>query len=122
MMPFEYSEVDSPDGVTVWKLSGDLYGDPQAFAFQAQVRQRMGSGRGHIVLDLGAVRRIDSSGIGILVTLLFETTHSGGAMCLVALSPAVEKALGITMLLDRIGRADSIEQAIASFGSDGDKE
>ena len=73
----------------VYRLSGVLYGTVEAYAFQEQTRQKVSEGVRKIVLDLGAVERIDSSGIGILVTVAFSTHRAGGAIVLASVPPRV---------------------------------
>jgi anti-sigma B factor antagonist len=97
----------------VWRVAGALYGTPEAYAFQNEVRERIVAGARRIVLDLGAVDRIDSSGVGILVAIMFSASNAGGSMVLAAIPPRVKNVLGIAMLLDRIEQADSVGAALA---------
>ena len=96
----------------VYRLSGVLYGTVEAYAFQEQTRQKVSEGVRKIVLDLGAVERIDSSGIGILVTVAFSTHRAGGAIVLASVPPRVRDTLSIALLLDRIETADSVDEAL----------
>lgn len=100
-------------GIYVYKLSGDLYGTAEGYAFQEDVRTKVSEGNRRIVLDLSAVNRVDSSGIGILVALMFSAYNAGGGMVLAALQPKVKELLSMVMLLDRIEHADSVDLAVA---------
>jgi anti-sigma B factor antagonist len=100
----------------VFTLAGDLYGTSEGYAFQENVRKTISEGHKRIVLDLNAVNRIDSSGIGILVALMFSAYNSGGGMVLAALQPKVKELLSMVMLLERIEHADSVDQAITRLG------
>lgn len=103
---------ESPDDQTVvYTLTGDLFGSSQGYAFQEEVREKIAGGARKIVVDLAAVRRIDSAGVGILVAMMFSASQAGGGLVAAALPPQVESVLGITMLLEHIGRADSVEEA-----------
>ena len=108
----EVSAVDRDATTSIYTLAGDLYGLKEGYAFQEQVRTRIARGARKIVLDLAAIERIDSSGIGILVSVMFSASHAGGGMVLAAISARVEKVLGIAMLLDRIERAASVDEAL----------
>jgi anti-anti-sigma factor len=99
----------------VYQLSGDLLGSPEGYAFQEDVRTRVRDGAKHVVLDLGAVTRIDSSGIGILVAVMFSVSSAGGRLVMTGLPPRVKNALGIAMLLDHIEQAETAEAALAKL-------
>lgn len=101
-----------PTETSVYTLSGDLYGDTEGYAFQEDLRREVQGGCRRFVVDLAGVERIDSSGVGILVALLFSASHAGGRLCLAALSPKVEKVLGIAMLLDHVTHAPTLEAAL----------
>jgi anti-anti-sigma factor len=96
----------------IYTLSGNLFGSSQGYDFQEAVRQKIGSGVKKIVIDLAAVERIDSCGVGILVATMWSASQAGAGLVLAALSPTVEKVLSIAMLLDHIDHADSVEDAL----------
>jgi anti-anti-sigma factor len=104
------------DRTWIYTLAGDLYGNSEGYAFQDEVRAEVQAGCRRIVVDLAGVGRIDSSGVGILVAMMFSASNAGGALCLVALSDKVEKVLGIAMLLDHIAHAPSVPEALAKLG------
>lgn len=97
----------------VYSLTGDLLGSHEGYSFQEDVRSKVHSGAKNIILDLGAVTRIDSSGIGILVAIMFSVSNAGGRLVMAGLTPRVKSALGIAMLLDRIEQAETAEAALA---------
>ena len=99
------------------RLHGDVYGSTEAYAFQDDLRDRIAAGRRKVVLDLSRAGKIDSSGVGILVALMWSCYQAKGAMALASLPPAIEKVLGIAMLLDRMTPAPSVEEALAKLES-----
>ena len=101
------------DQTLICHLHGDLYGSPESYAFQDALRDRIAAGRRKVVLDLSRAGKIDSSGVGILVALMWSCYQARGAMVLAALPKTVEKVLGIAMLLDRMMHAASVDEAIA---------
>ena len=107
-------EVATPDPRTlVCTLSGSLHGTAQAYAFQEDVQNKISAGSNHVVLDLGGLQRIDSSGLGILIALMYAASSAGGRLILASAQERITKALGIALLLDRIERADSTAEALA---------
>jgi anti-sigma B factor antagonist len=101
----------------VYTLSGNLFGSPEGYGFQEEVRQRIVSGARRVVIDLAAVDRIDSSGVGILVATMWSASQAGAGLVLAALSPKVEKVLSIAMLLDHIDHAGSVDEALTTLGA-----
>lgn len=65
-----------------------------------------------IALDLSYVDRVDSAGIGILITVVFSASRAGGGLVVANLSEHVENALGIAMLLDHVDHAATLDDAV----------
>lgn len=103
------------DRTWVYTLSGDLYSNNQGYEFQEEVRGKISGGARGIVIDLAGVNRIDSSGVGILVAVMWSASNAGGRLVLAALSPKVRDVLSIAMLLDHIDHADTKEGALAKL-------
>jgi anti-anti-sigma factor len=97
----------------VYTLFGCLYGSPESYEFQEEVRENIAGGVSRIVIDLESVEKIDSAGLGILASVMWSASQAGGGMVLASVPPTVKKLLGIAMLLDRIDHADTREAAIA---------
>jgi anti-sigma B factor antagonist len=101
------------DNTRIYSLSGALFASDDAYAFQQQVRDEIAGGAHKIVIDLSSVEKIDSSGIGILVALMWSASRAGGALVLAAIPSRVEKILEIAKLLDHIDHAESEAAALA---------
>lgn len=112
---FSVTIEESGNETLIAHLHGDLYGSTEAYAFQDELRDRIANGRRKIVLDLSQAGKIDSSGVGILVALMWSCYQAKGAMALASLPPAIEKVLGIAMLLDRMAPAQSVGEALAKL-------
>jgi len=111
----EVQSVARDDQTWVYTLTGDLYSNTDGYGFQEEVRGKIAAGAKGIVIDLAGVKRIDSSGIGILVAVMWSASNAGGKLVLAALSPKVHDVLSIAMLLDHIDHADSTEEALAKL-------
>ncbi len=84
--------------VTVVDLSGRLtLGDASAQLRQA-LRELLDGGRKKIVLNLGQVGYIDSSGLGELVSSFTTVKNNGGQLKLVNLTDKVSDLLTVTKL------------------------
>jgi anti-anti-sigma factor len=99
-------------GIEVFTLEGDLFGSTGAYDFQENVRAKLTLGTRGVVIDLEKVTRIDSTGIGVLVALMWSASSSAAGLVLASLPGRVEKILEIAMLLDHIDHADSVDEAV----------
>lgn len=74
-----------------------------------------------IVLNLGGLEYLDSSGIGELVRNYMTVIRSGGTMKVVGLSSKVEEILKITQLYKMFPEFPDEESALKSFPGNSDK-
>ena len=70
-----------------------------------------------IVLNLGEVTYIDSTGLGVLVRLLNSAQKAGGNIKLAQLKPRLIDVLGVTKLMTVFETFDRAEDAVESFNS-----
>jgi anti-sigma B factor antagonist len=84
-------------------------------ALRDALRDLVGKGQNKILLNLGDVSYIDSSGIGELVSGFTSVTNSGGTLKLLNLTKRVQDLLQITKLYTVFDVHDSEVHAIASF-------
>ena len=66
------------DDTCLYRLEGMLSGSTDSYRFQDEVREKIGSGTKMILVDLSGVKRIDSSGVGILVAIMWSASSAGG--------------------------------------------
>ena len=90
MRDFSFAETQS-DGIARLALSGDL--DMSAtFRLEPALDRLLSSGQvGELVLDLGAVEFVDSSGLGLLLATNERSREAGTAMAIVGPSPEVQR-------------------------------
>src|SRR5262245_36206457 len=68
-----------------------------------------------ILLNMGAVDAIDSSGLGLLVRFLSRLRNAGGDLVLCAVSRRVAEALRVTKLTTIFNGYDSEDEAVRGF-------
>jgi anti-sigma B factor antagonist len=103
------------DGVTVVDLSGRITLGEGSVVLRDTVRDLIGKGDKRILLNLGDVTYIDSSGIGELVSAFTTVRSQGGELKLLKLTKKVHDLLQITKLYTVFDVRDDETQAIASF-------
>jgi anti-sigma B factor antagonist len=103
------------DGVTVLVLTGQMTLDDGDLAFRKRIHDLIGRDRTKIVLDLGGVTYIDSSGVGMLVAKLKTLKESGGDMKLLNLNRRAETLFGMLKLLIVFETFQDEAAAVRSF-------
>ncbi len=72
--------------------------------------------RPRLVIDLGGVRYMDSSGVEVLIALARLMQDRQGTMVLLSTSPYIRKILRMTTQMRLFDVVDSLDQAIARLG------
>jgi anti-sigma B factor antagonist len=86
------------DGVTIVDASGRITLGEGSVLMRDTVRDLLAKGNKKIILNLGDVNYIDSSGIGELVSAFTTTKNQGGELKLLNLTKKVHDLLQITKL------------------------
>ena len=105
--------------VTVLRMAGRLELDEGDIVFRNYVDRLVSEGHVKIVLDLKDVIRIDSAGIGMLVSKYLTARKRGGAIKLVHLTRHSDHLMGITGLARVFEIFDDEAEALRSFDGAG---
>ena len=96
------------------KLSGRL-DITQSDEVESQLAKDVLSGEGDIIIDLGSISYISSSGIRIFVGMVRELNKQGRKLKLCSITPPVKKVFDVVELLDLFDVFDDEESAVASL-------
>ena len=86
------------DGILFVRLTGDLIGSPDTNQLLESVNDHLGEAVPNCAIDLSEVRYINSTGIGVLVSLLTKFRSRGGEMILINPADHPRKMLALTKL------------------------
>jgi len=103
------------DGVTIVDLSGRITLGEGSVVLRDQIRDLLNKGTKKILLNLGDVSYIDSSGIGELVSAYTTVRNQGGELKLLNLTKKVHDLLQITKLYTVFDIKDDEATAIKAF-------
>jgi anti-sigma B factor antagonist len=103
--------------VTIVRMAGRLELDQGDLDFRNYLNELVAEGHLKIVLDLKDVTRIDSAGIGMLVSKYLSTAKHGGAMKLLHLTQHSDHLMDITRLTTVFEIFDDEAEALRSFGA-----
>ena len=93
-------------------FSGDLIGENNGPELVELANDVLATGVNHCLLDISDVRYINSSGIGVLITLLTKFRNKGGDLYLINPSEHVNKLLIMTKLQAIFNIATSEEEVL----------
>jgi anti-sigma B factor antagonist len=105
------------DGVTIVDLSGEIKLGEGSSVLRDTVKDLLGKGQKKILLNLGNINYIDSSGIGELVSAFASVHNQGGELKLLHLTKRVHDVLQIMKLYTVFHVMDDEAGAIAAFSS-----
>jgi anti-sigma B factor antagonist len=103
------------DGVTVLDLSGRITLGEGSVQLRDAIRDLIGKGQKKILLNLGDVTYIDSSGLGEMVSAYTTARNQSASLKLLQLNKKVNDLLQLTKLYTVFDIYDDEASGIASF-------
>lgn len=88
---------DMKDGVQIVRVGAPRIDAAGAIQFKEAMRAETANGDGRVILDLGAVDFIDSSGLGAIVAAM-KQLDGDRRLDLASLSPTVDKVFRLTRM------------------------
>ena len=101
--------------VTILDLNGEVRIGDSSVALRDSIRNLADQGKKKVLLNLGGVKYIDSSGIGELIANYTTVKRGGGQLKLLNLTDRVQNLLVITKLLTVFDVYESEAEALNSF-------
>lgn len=103
------------NGVYLVELSGKIMGGPESAQFHDAIKHAIGASHKKVVIDLGGVEWMNSSGIGLLVSAYTTLKNAGTEMKLARTTEKIQSLLVITKLNSVFDSHDSVDAAVKSF-------
>lgn len=114
MAELNISERQAGD-VTILDLDGKVTIGEGSVALRTTIRRLLGEGKKNILLNLGSVGYVDSSGIGELVSSFTAVQKEGGKLKMLNLTQKIQDLLAITKLLTVFDVYENEGDALAGF-------
>jgi anti-sigma B factor antagonist len=109
------SKIKYEKGVTIISLKGEVVGGPDATELRRQLQNLIEQGKKKIVVDLGQVELMNSSGLGMLIGGLTTVRNAEGDLKLANASPKILSLFTVTKLSKVFTHFDSLKSAIDSY-------
>jgi anti-anti-sigma factor len=107
-------EEAAPDAC-VFHLSGMLRGSQASYDFQEAARDRLDEGTKRVVIDLSKVTMLDSTGIGIIATLITAAKEAGGRIGVAGATRRTEQLLQLVHILDFVAYGPDAASVLAKL-------
>jgi anti-sigma B factor antagonist len=103
------------NGVAVLSLKGDLLGEPDTSTLREKIHSLVSDQVKQVVLDLGGVSYMNSSGLGTLIAALTSVRNSGGDLRLARVEGKVQNLFVMTQLVKVFDTYETVDRALSSF-------
>ncbi len=101
--------------VAILTLSGKMMGGPETTALHDHIRGLINDGITKVVIDLGEVKWMNSSGMGVLMACTTTLKSANGQLVLARVSEKVNSLLIITQLIKVFETYETVERAVAAL-------
>ena len=102
--------------IAILHLKGEMLGGPElSERFPDEFKKIIDEGIKKIVIDMEKIRRMNSTGLGILMRCYTSLKNSGGELKLVYLSESVKGVLLLTKLNTIFDIHRSLDDAVGAF-------
>lgn len=103
------------DGVVVIEPKGKIMGGPESTALHDLLHDLIDQKKTNVVIDLGKVDWMNSTGLGLLISGLTTLKKADGDLRLANVTEKIQSLLTITKLVTVFKSFDSVDEAINSF-------
>ncbi|MDX1591432.1 MAG: STAS domain-containing protein [Balneolaceae bacterium] len=97
------------------EFKGNVMGGPDAVSLNEKLHELIENDKKQVVVDLGKVKFMNSSGLGMLIGGLTTMRKAGGDLRIANAADKIESLLMVTKLITVFKHYKSLDEAIASF-------
>lgn len=102
-------------GSVIIELKGNVMGGPSTEDFSDLLHSLVDDGKTNVIVDLGKVKFMNSSGLGMLIGGLTTLKKAGGDLRICRADKKIESLLVVTKLITVFNHYESLEEAIESY-------
>jgi anti-sigma B factor antagonist len=101
--------------IAILTISGNMMGGPETTALHEKVKSLIVDGVNKIVIDLGKVKWMNSSGLGVLMACWGTVSKAKGNLKLARATEKVQSLLVMTQLLQFFENYETVDRAVGTF-------
>ena len=99
----------------VIEFKGNVMGGPDAVSLNEKLHELIDADKTNVVVDLGKVKFMNSSGLGMLIGGLTTMRKSGGDLRIANATDKIESLLIVTKLITVFKHFKSVDEAVESY-------
>lgn len=103
------------NNVVILEPKGKIMGGPDASLLHDRLYELIENDKKKVVIDLGGVEWMNSTGLGILISSYTTLRNHQGELKLANVTDKIQSLLTITKLISVFEAHDSVEEAVNSF-------
>ena len=103
------------NGVVIIEPKGKIMGGPESTALHDLLHELIDQKKSQVIIDLGRVDWMNSTGLGLLISGLTTLRKADGELKLANVTEKIQSLLTITKLITVFKTFDSVEDAVKSF-------
>ena len=107
--------IDEKYNCVVIELTGKVRGGPHAEDFREELHQLIEEDKKNVVVDLGKVKFMNSSGLGILIGGLTTMRNAGGDLKICNATDKIRSLLMVSQLMKVFDNYESLEEAAKAY-------
>ncbi len=92
-------------------------GGPDAEKFREDLHKLIEQDKKEVIVDLGKVKFMNSSGLGILIGGFTSMKNAGGELVICQADKKIESLLMVTQLIKVFNHFRTLDEAVAHFGN-----
>ena len=108
-------KVETKDDVTILIIKGNLRGGPDTVEIHDKVKELVESGNKKVILDMGGVKWMNSSGLGNMLACYTTMKNNGGDLKLARIDDKVKNVFMITQMEQIFDTYETVEGAMVGF-------
>ncbi|MBN1482553.1 anti-sigma factor antagonist [candidate division KSB1 bacterium] len=102
-------------GVSILEIKGKLMGGPETTEIHTRVKELVANGVKKVVIDLGKVSWMNSTGLGALMSSLTTMRNAEGDLKIARATDKVKSLFMVTKLITIFDSYDSVDDAVHAF-------
>lgn len=106
---------DMKAGVSILEIKGKLMGGEETTEIHNRVKELVSNGVSKIVIDLGKVSWMNSTGLGALMSSLTTVRNANGELKIARATDKVKSLFMVTKLITIFDSYDTVEDALKAF-------
>jgi anti-sigma B factor antagonist len=110
--------VDERYNSVVITLKGNVMGGPDGSKLHDTLHELKEQGKTNIIADLGKVKFMNSSGLGMLISAMTTMRNAGGDLRLAKVADRIQSLLVITKLITVFKHFETVDAAVSSYSEE----